>query len=379
MIALRISDKEWKKIEFRKNKFRELESALDQAVSGRDNKVSAFLSGALAGGEIRKATAVEKLVNELVKSMDSYGIRNRLWLESDKLERDEKKEEKEEKEEKGTASDEFPGNKAVEDKIPEEKVPCMPARFKEFIHDYLYCMILLMTSEMEWVEQIYAEPYADSFQQLYLHAKRVREFSLRPIEKRYDELCGEAYFGVRGATGLFEIFSMAYESLTGKDIGDSLTQSMKDGLDTYCQEQMKMYDEFLEEAEDNAMTEEEIEAVMSEYVDVDANDQDMAELNRYFDELAVRWDESEKRFRQTFPDTEGFCTRYLRLRELFYTDESRDMRYPLTIFDILVEGMLDVFLGRRGKTLYTDADNCARTYISIKKQIDAIKKLREEA
>lgn len=57
----------------------------------------------------------------------------------------------------------------------------------------------------------------------------------------------------------------------------------------------------------------------------------------------------------------------------------QDMRYPLTIFDILVEGMLDVFLGRRGKTLYTDADNCARTYISIKKQIDAIKKLREEA
>lgn len=70
-------------------------------------------------------------------------------------------------------------------------------------------MILLMTSEMEWVEQIYAEPYADSFQQLYLHAKRVREFSVRPIEKRYDELWGEAYFGVRGASGLFEIFSMA--------------------------------------------------------------------------------------------------------------------------------------------------------------------------
>lgn len=82
MIALRISDKEWKNIEFRKNKFRELESALDQAVSGRDNKVSAFLSGALAGGEMGKATAVEKLVNELVKSMDSYGIRNRLWIES---------------------------------------------------------------------------------------------------------------------------------------------------------------------------------------------------------------------------------------------------------------------------------------------------------
>ena len=33
-------------------------------------------------------------------------------------------------------------------------------------------MILLMTSEMEWVEQIYAEPYADSFQRLYLHAKK---------------------------------------------------------------------------------------------------------------------------------------------------------------------------------------------------------------
>ncbi len=170
---------------------------------------------------------------------------------------------------------------------------------------------------------------------------------------------------------------MAYESITGKDIGDSLTQSMKDGLDTYCQEQMQMYDEFLDEAEDNAMTEE-IEAVMSEYVDADANDPDMAELNRYFDELAVRWDESEKRFRQEFPDTEGFCTRYLRLRELFYTDESRDMRYPLTIFDILVEGMLDVFLGRRGKTLYTDADNCARTCHQYKEADRCNKELWEE-
>ncbi len=44
-------------------------------------------------------------------------------------------------------------------------------------------MILLMTSEMEWVEQIYAEPYADSFQQLYLHAKRVREFSVDQSRK----------------------------------------------------------------------------------------------------------------------------------------------------------------------------------------------------
>ena len=62
MIALRISDKEWKNIEFRKNKFRELESALDQAVSGRDNKVSSFLLGCLADGETGKAAAVEKLV-----------------------------------------------------------------------------------------------------------------------------------------------------------------------------------------------------------------------------------------------------------------------------------------------------------------------------
>lgn len=367
MIALRISDKEWKNIEFRKNKFRELESALDQAVSGRDNKVSSFLLGCLADGETGKAAAVEKLVNELVKSMDSYGIRNRLWIESDETIKD-----------NGLSDDDFCKMKATEEKASEEKIPCMPTRFKEFIHDYLYCMILLMTSEMEWVEQIYAEPYADSFQQLYLHAKRVREFSVRPIEKRYDEFWGEAYFGVRGASGLFEIFSMAYESITGKDIGDSLTQSMKDGLDTYCQEQMQMYDEFLDEAEDNAMTDEEIEEAISEYVDVE-EDPDMAELNRYFDELAVRWDESEKRFRQEFPDTEGFCARYMKLRELFYTDESRDIRYPLTIFDILVEGMLDVFLGRRGMTLYTDADNCARAYISIKKQIDAIKKLREEA
>ena len=110
MIALRISDKEWKKIEFRKNKFRELESALDQAVSGRDNKVPAFLSGALAGGEMGKATAVEKLVNELVKSMDSYGIRNRLWIESDETIKD-----------NGLSDDDFCKMKATEEKASEEK------------------------------------------------------------------------------------------------------------------------------------------------------------------------------------------------------------------------------------------------------------------
>ena len=70
---MRISDKEWKNIEFRKNKFRELESALDQAVSGRDNKVSSFLLGCLADGETGKAAAVEKLVNELVKSTRKEG------------------------------------------------------------------------------------------------------------------------------------------------------------------------------------------------------------------------------------------------------------------------------------------------------------------
>lgn len=111
--------------------------------------------------------------------MDSYGIRNRLWIESDETIKD-----------NGLSDDDFCKNESDRRKASEEKIPCMPTRFKEFIHDYLYCMILLMTSEMEWVEQIYAEPYADSFQQLYLHAKRVREFSVRPIEKRYDELWG---------------------------------------------------------------------------------------------------------------------------------------------------------------------------------------------
>ena len=98
---------------------------------------------------------------------------------------------------------------------------------------------------------------------------------------------------------------------TGK-IGDSLTQSMKDGLDRTVRNRCRCMMSFLDEAEDNAMTDEEIEEAISEYVDVE-EDPDMAELNRYFDELAVRWDESEKRFRQEFPDTEGFCARYLKL------------------------------------------------------------------
>ena len=79
---MRISDKEWKNIEFRKNKFRELESALDQAVSGRDNKVSSFLLGCLADGETGKAAAVEKLVNEPGK------IHGQLWYKKQTVDRE---------------------------------------------------------------------------------------------------------------------------------------------------------------------------------------------------------------------------------------------------------------------------------------------------
>lgn len=41
---MRISDKEWENIDFRRKKYKQLRTLMDEAVTGRDNRVSAILS-----------------------------------------------------------------------------------------------------------------------------------------------------------------------------------------------------------------------------------------------------------------------------------------------------------------------------------------------
>lgn len=55
-----------------------------------------------------------------------------------------------------------------------------------------------------------------------------------------------------------------------------------------------------------------------------------------------------------------------------------EMKHAMAEFDDLVEGMIDVFLCRRGMSLYVDVKEFVRSYTCIKKQIDRIKELRWE-
>lgn len=76
---MRISEKEWENIDFRKKKYRQLKAALDEAVTGRDNKVSAFV---LCEDGRYSTEALDRLVDELIKSMDEYGNRHNMWLKA---------------------------------------------------------------------------------------------------------------------------------------------------------------------------------------------------------------------------------------------------------------------------------------------------------
>ena len=44
----------------------------------------------------------------------------------------------------------------------------MPEKFREFVSDYLYCIIRLMISNMDWVEKVLTWPFEDSFSR-YCH------------------------------------------------------------------------------------------------------------------------------------------------------------------------------------------------------------------
>lgn len=334
---MKISEKEWKNIDFRKKKYRQLRASLDAAVTGRNNKVSAFV---LSEGGMYSTEALDRLVDELVKAMDEYGKRYNMWL-------------------KGVDADS--GDEA-----------CMPEKFREFVSDYLYCIIRLMISDMEWVEKVLTWPFEDSFQQILTHAMEVKKLVIKSDGAKFYELLSESYYGVRGDGSLFDIFTLAYESLKDIDISTTLSLEMKATMENLCGEQVAAYEEYLKEAEENVMSDEAIDEALREL------DED-EEYDRYMDEMLERTEKSENKFRDSFVDAEVYCQRYVRLREIFYMElGTEEMRHAMSEFDDLVEGMIDVFLCRRGMSLYADVEEFVRSYTYIKKQIDRINKLHEE-
>lgn len=332
---MRISEKEWENIDFRKKKYRQLKAALDEAVTGRDNKVSAFV---LCEDGRYSTEALDRLVDELIKSMDEYGNRHNMWLKA----------------------------------LGDENEAGMPEKFREFVSDYLYCIIRLMISNMDWVEKVLTWPFEDSFQQILSHAVEVRRLAIKSDVAKFCELWGESYYCGRGDGSLFDIFTLAYESLKDVDISTTLTPEMRSMVEKLCGEQNAAYEEYLKEAEEDVMSDVEIDAALSEL------DED-EEYNQYMDEMLERTENSENEFKRTFIDAEVYCQRYIRLREIFYMElDGDEMKHAMAEFDDLVEGMIDVFMCRRGMSLYVDVKEFVRSYTCIKKQIDRIKELRWE-
>lgn len=332
---MRISEKEWKNIDFRKKKYRQLKVALDEAVTGRDNKVSAFV---LCEDERYGTEALDRFVDELINSMEEYGNRHNMWLKA----------------------------------LGDENEACMPEKFREFVSDYLYCIIRLMISNMDWVEKVLTWPFEDSFQQILVHAEAVKKLAIKSDVAKFCELWSESYYGGRGDGSLFDIFTLAYESLKDVDVSTTLTPEMRAMVEKLCGEQNAAYEDYLKEAEENVMSDEEIDAALREL------DED-EEYNRYMDEMLERTEKSENEFKRSFVDAEVFCQRYIRLREIFYMElDSEEMKHAICEFDELVEGMIDVFLCRRGMSLYSDVEEFVRSYTYIKKQIDRINELHRE-
>lgn len=108
--------------------------------------------------------ALDRLVDELIKSMDEYGNRHNMWLKA----------------------------------LGDENEAGMPEKFREFVSDYLYCIIRLMISNMDWVEKVLTWPFEDSFQQILSHAVEVRRLAIKSDVAKFCELWGESYYCGRG-------------------------------------------------------------------------------------------------------------------------------------------------------------------------------------
>lgn len=349
---MRISDKEWENIDFRRKKYKQLRTLLDEAVTGRDNRVSAFVQG--ENGRYSTST-VDKLVDELIKSMDEYARRHLLWH---------------------MGPDDDPDGEAH-----------MPERFREFMSDYLYCSIRLMLSDMGWVWEIFARPLRDSFQQILLHSATVKKLAVMTAKEKFDELWDEAYNHSRGDHQVFDIFTIAYEALTERDIRETLTPGMEARVKELCLGPDEACHEFLEVAEENGMSDEEVKAALAPgeqyypegYDPEEFYSEEEKELYRLMDEARSRFSEGEEKFSREFADPDVYCERYIRLREIFYMEaDTSTMEWAFYEFDDLVEGMIDVFLCRRGMSLYADVKEFVKSYTVIKKQIDRIKDLHEE-
>lgn len=359
---MRISEKEWDNITFRKKKYDQLKEALDEVMTGRDNNVSAF---ALCEGGRYSVASLDKLVGELVKSMEEYGDRNLLWIKG-------------------------------EEDVDDDDIAHMPDKFRKFVMDYLYCIIRLMLCDMDWISDVLVDPLEDSFQQILSHSVEVRKLAAADEVTRFDELWNEAYYHSMGEGGVFDAFTIAYEALTGGDIRNTLTPEMEAKVEECCRCQNAAYDEFLQEAVDDVMSDEEIEEALAQDKDHQQEDdhsenhypegydrdeccsEEEIEWNRKLDEMYSMFEEGEEEFKKKFVDSDIYCERYIRMREILYMASEQNVRCALERFDDLVEGMLDVFLCRRGMSLYVDVKEFVRSYTYIKKQIDKIKELREE-
>lgn len=331
---VRISDREWENIEFRKKKYKELIESLDEVISGRDTSVLAFIN---RDGERYSTSKLDSFVGELVSAMDEYGRRSGRWI-------------------KGPEA-------AADDEV------CMPKEFKIFVTDYLFCIMRLMISDMDWVGDMFIWPFKDTFQQLVSHSRQVRSFALRSEQEKYMELWEETYYGARG--GMFDLFTLAYESLTGANIKETLTPVMESGIEKNCFAQQEQYEKWIDEALDNLMSDEEISEALHEL----AEEETYFDENYFDEETQRRYRKSEENFRKSFVDKDVFCERYIKLREMVYTTE---LGYPFKIFDELVEGMIDVFLCRRGVSLYVNVDKFIKSYTVLKKQLIRISDIREE-
>lgn len=369
---MRISEKEWDNISFRKNKYNQLKEALDEAMTGRDNKVSAF---ALCEEGRYSLESLDKFVGELVRAMEEYGDRNHLWIRGD-------------------------------NNVDDDDVAHMPDKFNTFVNYYLYCIIRLILCDMDWISDILVDPLEDSFQQILSHAVNVRKLAAASEEVRFDELWNEAYYHSIGEGGVFDAFTIAFEALTDDDIRNTLTPEMEAKVEEYCRKQNATFDEFVQDAVDGVMSDEEIEEALArsredhqenleqenlnqknshqdnyypEGYDRDAccSDEEI-EWNRKLDNMYSMLEKGEENFKKKFVDAGIFCERYICMREILYMASERNVRCALEIFDNLVEGMLDVFLCRRGMSLYVDVKKFIRSYTYIKKQIGKIKELREE-
>ena len=347
---MKLDDVQCENIEFRKRKLQEKTNEIECIVSGRVNSILPYIR--TQKGEYSESKTW-KFIHELTDALNEYGVKYKFWY----------------------------------DNTADEYMDCIPEKVREYVECYLYCVIRVMESDLSWMkgEGLILEIPETNFQQILDFAK-----GLQTGKRKYVVLFDELYCDGLGIMGLFSYCTIFYRELTGEDITGTISEDLKSMIEEkYADSLMQVVEKF-DGTNGEDLTEEEEERMFQEMWDnlPEEEKREREEWSNLWDSLTEeekkamkeeefdflkQFEEEREMWKKRFKEPETFCKCYLRYRELYFKDKTHYYDH----FAEWIEGMLDMFLAKKGISGYANEDAFITAFTYLRKATRQITRVIE--